>query len=104
MATQTKRYVFRGVSLPKLRDAIEPGLTVTTPMPYALTIDVTWDNAIATESAVDTAMRPYGFRPEPTDTTVLSPDPYLGIRAPDNSIWALTVTNLGVLVPIKVTL
>ena len=103
MAIQTRRYLFRGINLPQLRDAIEPGLVATTPMPYALTIDITWDNAIATQAAVDGAMRPYGFRPEPTDTTGLAPDPYLGIRSPDNSLWALQVDNAGALTLVKVT-
>lgn len=102
MAIVTKRYLFRGPCLTALRRATDPGLTLPEP-DYGIFRDVSFDDSVASEEAVDTGMDLCGFVPDPFDTNGLQPTPFLGLISPDSSVWKISVDNAGVLSTTKVT-
>lgn len=61
MAIQTKTYEFRGHNLQSLIARTDPGVVVDDPA--VLYFDVTWDDAVAEEAAIDAALSLYGAMP-----------------------------------------
>jgi len=100
MALITRRYVYRGPWPLDLRTTLDPGITLTAPS-YQPFFDLTFDDAVVAQGAVDERMRRYGCFPD-TSGSPLSIAPPLALVAPDGSVWRLTVTNLGILVPVLV--
>jgi hypothetical protein len=103
MAIIKRRYLYKGPWPLPLRGATDQALTLPNPK-FVLPYDVQWDDAISPIAAMDEQMKHYGCFPEPVDTFGLSPDPFLGIISPDGSIWKLSVSDLGVLTVVNVSI
>jgi len=102
MASVTRRFLYKGPWPLNLKQELDPALTLSNPQ-FAITYDITYDDMIPGLADVDAVMRKYGCFPDTQDTIVLSPTPFIGIRSPDNSIWKLSVDDLGVLTVAKVS-
>lgn len=102
MASITRRYFYKGPWPEDLKNATDPALTLPAPK-FAIAYDVFFDDMTCSMAAVDERMSHCGCFPDVLNTIVLSPEPFIGIISPDNSIWKLSIDNLGILLPIKVS-
>jgi len=102
MAIQTRRFQYKGPWPLDLKLSLDPGVVLPAPG-FFVCFDVTWDDVQADLAAVDERMRRYGCFPEAVGTVVGSPTPFLGLIAPDGSLWKLSVDNLGILSTTKVS-
>lgn len=89
MAIIVKKYEFRVANLDDLVKRLEPGILVTTP--GRLYVDITFDNAIVEEPAVDQALASFGLVPAP----LAAGDSFLVLESPDASRWDASVSNDG---------
>jgi len=101
MAGVIRRYNFRGPPLKMLAEQVGASVGLP-PLPYVLAFDVKFDDAIADAAFVDELMASVGFVPDLLGTSVLSPEPFVGLVSPSGGVWRLLVDNLGVLTTKKV--
>jgi hypothetical protein len=102
MAIVTRRFKYFGPWPVDVKAAIDPALALPTPT-FVIMFDIVYDDSIATAPVADERMRHYGCFPDTQDTIALSPIPFLGLVSPDNSIWKLSVDNLGIVTSVKVS-
>lgn len=99
MSIVDRRYRFRGPDLAALEALTDPGLVLKAPK-FFIAFDVEWDDAICEIPGMDAAMAEFGCEPDGLSTTAA--DPFIGPVSPDGSVWALSVSDLGVLSLTKV--
>jgi hypothetical protein len=85
-----------------MRNAVYSGMTFPAPK-FAITYDLVYDDTVTDAPTVDERMRHYGCFPDVQNTIAQSPAPFMGLISPDNSIWKLSVDDLGVLSTSKVS-
>lgn len=90
MAQVTRRYVFQGPPTAELQDTLDPGLTIK--LGFTATVDVTFDDAVCSDSAVDAEMLKYGWTLDGAKTAAV-----FALTSVDKTDWALEVDDLGVL-------
>jgi hypothetical protein len=98
----TRRYQYKGPWPLDLKNASEKTLVLPPPM-FMIAYDVVFEDAICSVDAMDERMRHYGCFPEPVDTIVNSPSPYIGIISPNGTTWKLDVDDAGTLSVVKVS-
>lgn len=104
MATNNiiRRYYYKGPWPLDLKNATDPELTIPNPK-FVVAYDIKFDDKVADTNAMDERMRHYGCFPEPLNTQIRSPEPFIGVISPDGNIWKLNVDDLGLLTVIKVS-
>jgi hypothetical protein len=101
MATVTRRYRINAVNLEDLK--LRTDLTLSVPdQKFRFFVDITFDNSVAEDNAIDAAMERYGGTYDNT-TVAMGPTPFLGLQSPDGAIWELIVDNAGALTTAKRT-
>ena len=96
MAIVQRRYFYQGVPLLDLQGATDPGLTLS-PTNYRDYFDVTFDDAIVDQAAVDERMTRYGLIPDPSDTLLFAPAPFFGLVSPIGNVFQLAIDDAGVI-------
>jgi len=96
MAVVTRRYLFKGPAPQTLKAETDPALVLPAPK-FAVTFDVTFDNAVDPQMDMDKCMSTFGCFPDTQDTIILAPDPFLGLFSPNGEIWRLQVSDIGIL-------
>jgi hypothetical protein len=102
MAIITRRFFYKGPWPLYLKGQLDPALTLPAPK-YVVSYDIAYDDAIPDVAVVNATMRQYGCFPDTQITIALSPTPFLGLISPDNSVWKLSISDLGVLTTDKVS-
>lgn len=97
----TKRYLLQIPSLADMQNELEPGITIVAPS-FAQFTDVTFDEKIVDESAVDETLAKMGCIPDPFNTS-MGVKPFLGLIDAGGALWEISVDGLGILKTSKQT-
>lgn len=97
----TKRYLLQIPSIKDLQNELEPGITLLAPS-FAQFMDVSFDEKIVDESAVDATLANMGCVPDPFGTD-MGVKPFLGLIDAGGALWEISVDGLGILKTTKQT-